>query len=402
MDLLNGIGILFYIFPFLLAGALVNLIQLLLVLRRFSSFAILRILLGYVLLSIWVVLSVVVVILHEENIIMLQTSAPYVTLLFIMTIQTLILANYPLTPRPFRLTNFALAFGWILFGLALAQLVFPQATFVVPKTVNGAYSPKVHPLFIILSAFRGAIFLYLLLGTALRIALNNDKNPLVSISGFLTALVGFILVFAPNLIQNTTISLYLYLFGRFMIITGITIFLEKIRKDPVNQLGAILGINLFFQKQFVQFALFGYGAKGVQVMFHSKFPFYSNEDEKYENILSLGMAGITALGRGEEYIEGSAILPIISPFQMTGLVMTAWINDPQQTDPRLMGRTYLALIVLIDRQFDFLFRNRKHWERQFKKFLEKQKSLARIFPENTMMFTKKTLIEAAITLPRYP
>lgn len=185
-----------------------------------------------------------------------------------------------------------------------------------------------------------------------------------------------------------------------MVILAAILFFESIRKNPIHQLGAILGINLFFLQQHVHLALYGYGDRGVQILHTAGFHFYPQEDERYVKILSLGMASLTALGRGEEYIEGSAIIPIMDPLPMTGVVLTGWIEDPQQMDPRLDGKTYLALLVLLDRQFDFLFRNRQNWEIEFRNFLQSKNVLQDISEQNILDFTKKTLIMAALTFPR--
>ncbi len=403
MVLLNEPQILAYFFFLLLAVALLNAGQLLLILRKLPAFATLRILLGYFSLSLWVVTTVGIVLLHDAGIIMLSKSAPYAIILYILTIQLLIHANYPLTPRPIRFVNAALALGWIALGMIISQLFFPNVTFVIPHATNGAYAPIVHPAFIVISAFRGVVFLFLIFSTIKRIASNdNEPKPIVEFAGIFLGIFGFIALFTPNLVQSSnSLALFLYFLARLMILGGITFFLERIRRNPLEQLGAILGVNLFFKENLAHLALYGYGDQGVKVLFHSSFPFYQNEDERYANVLSLGMAGITALGRGEEYIEGSAIIPIINPFQMTGLVLTAWINDPYQPDPRLQKKTYLALLIILNRQFDFLFRNRKIWEKEFRKFIDAKNDLSKINPEMVFHFAKQTLILSAIFIPRY-
>lgn len=212
---MNAIGFLTYILPGIAALALFNGFQLIGILRKFPSLAVARILIGYFFLTLWVTSTIAVVVLEEKGIVMLEKSAPYVMLFFILTIQMLIYANYPITPKLSTFVQIALGLGWVAAGMMLAQMIFPEAVFVAPVALNGVYTPRAHISMVIISAFRGTIFLYLLLQTAKRTLMGQENSTILfPYAGLITGFMGFVLFFVPRFVPNPDFALAIYVASR--------------------------------------------------------------------------------------------------------------------------------------------------------------------------------------------
>ncbi len=78
--------------------------------------------------------------------------------------------------------------------------------------------------------------------------------------------------------------------------------------------------------------------------------------------MNLGLTGMVLLGRGDDYLEGSIVLPCDKEGKMTCIGISFWARDFNQKDRRFGNRTYHLLLISVKRKYEPLFLDRQIWE----------------------------------------
>ncbi len=348
--------------------------------------------LGYYLVACW---SFVAIIRGELPRDIAKIMPVLLVLLFLFSTQFIILSIRPLNKMN-ALVEFFLILGWVAMGILVAQLIDPEVQLVIVSS-NYYFATLVPELMFILF-IRGIFILYLIFLAIHRFRIDGTKK-----RGLLWVRIGAVLTLASFLsiplhmmvadfVTNEANAL-IFFASRLMISIGVLLFFIGLMKNKKEIIGAMQGINTDFIKKQVPIALFSYGISGIEVKNFHGFDFIEEDDELFIFLLTLGTAAITVLGRGEEYIEGSAIIPIGKEEELTAIVFTKWICDKKQQDPRFNGKSFLALLIAVERKLEWLVSDRKLWEQCFECFMEKFVDISEITMDHILEFAKEGMIE---------
>lgn len=148
--------------------------------------------------------------------------------------------------------------------------------------------------------------------------------------------------------------------GTGLIFLAITTYFHLATKDPENVFNIRSQYKFLVKRGGFSYALFKYDVIGPKLEFYNGFDFLQNDKE--EQLLRLGITGMVLLGRGDEYIEGSVIIPLDLEIGFSCLGVSFWANDSTQEDERFEKQSFHLLLLAVNRSFEEIFEKRQRWE----------------------------------------
>ncbi len=285
-------------------------------------------------------------------------------------------------------------------GLATAQMVFPSVRFAWTEESSDLPGIFYHPLYLAGTIAYGLLIIFILLHTDLTIDERfSTPNPAVQLSRIL-GITGTFLVFGQSLFRLVTLDvafhITIYAIGRFILVFGVTLFLYAIYDEPREILAISRGItNAFFRDQ-VSIALFGFRGGGPEIIQFKGFGFFNNQNRFEQNLLTLGLAGLVVLARGDEYLEGSTLIPVIEDKEYTGFSICGWVKDKNQPDERFDGKNYIAVLIVVERNYEWLFQNRQEWEEAFLTKFHQLEDFSALKFDELIEFVKELMMTSAM------
>ncbi len=370
------------------------------VMLRMRRWVTIRLVIGFFLIAAWAYLTILYGIFYSA----IGEFRPQVVaslfLLFLVSTQLLIIGNRPLDFRFHVHIQVILDSGWIAAGMAIAQIAFPSIHVISTSFRGGVPILFLHPIVSLLIVPRGLLLFYLVVQNNILVLMDTRDGwtRFKVISMGIMGIGGFSLVFSQSLIPDAPIDIYtsIYIVSRFFILFAIALLFVELWNDERTVLPALRGVTNVFLGERIHFALYGFGDRGPELIFDSGFSFLREEDHRYIRLISVGLTSLTSLGRGDEYIEGSTILPVVEDKEYTGLALNGWIDDPTQNDPRFEGRTYISLLIVVERSHDWIFSDRKRWENSFFSFLKNTGTLQNLTIERCSQYVRDQIVESII------
>lgn len=388
----------------LLLGVLMVMVatfQFVVTLIRLGLQVVAKTILGYYLIVLWAFFSIVSAsLLHPSQRLWATIS---LTAIFLLSTQFVIIANRPQESIYDRPTEFMLTLGWLGLGMLLAQAVTSKAIVVSLLEINGFVYSTLHPILLYIVAVRG-LFIFVLLGrTASKMAFDEriqNSRPFIvfgGVSGVFAFAAIFLHILLARVITSVDLNSLIFTVLRIMVILAVVSVFFGIMFDMRYIMAGLRGVTGDFLRDKVNFAVYTFNERGPEILFSYGFSTdHQDEDEAFINLLSIGMAGLALLGRGEEYVEGSAILPIAKDKVLDALVINKWVSDSSQQSVRMKKRTYLSFIIGVEPRYLWLIENRSVWENRFETLLQPVEDIQDLTPEMFHQFISDMMVDISI------
>lgn len=200
----------------------------------------------------------------------------------------------------------------------------------------------------------------------------------IYLSGAILAISGFLLFAIEGVMDYFEYNLYLkialFISSRLLALTGVMLLLLTGAIDPRCVFSLSRVIQNLTEKKEISFSMIRFELEGPAIVTHYGFNFVDDENQREDYVFKLSLMSMTTLGAGQEYIEGSAIIPMLYDQRYTGLIISSWIKDEKQNDIRYEGRSYIVLTVVIPKNLEWMLYKRVSWEKGFDSFIKKIKN----------------------------
>ncbi len=351
---------------------------------------------GYFLISIWsfAALTVATFIPPEERVIPIIL----VVILFIISTQQIIIANSFIKGDTGFIVRLMLALGLIGLGLLFAQGIYPTISFVSIVESEGFYYSKIQSVLLLILTARG-LFLFYLFGFVITKIFTDwrirSSRPFLYAAASL-GIVSFTIIFVHfllvPLIDNLMINTLIFVSVRLLVILAIVLLNIGVLMNTRYVLATLRGISETFFSNILKFAIYTYDLHGPQVRFSHGFENgHSDEDIVFIRLLTLGMAGLSILGRGDDHVEGSAIIPVVDGESQEGLIVSKWVGNGDT-------KTFLSILIVVDPQRLWLIQDRSIWEFALNNYLESAKDISEVDFEELFTFIKELMVDISINL----
>ena len=377
--------------------SLTCILQILILLLTLDYRVVFKTILGYLLICIWSVAALTVALFTSPQTRLIPIL--FVVGLFIIATQHIIYSNIYLKDGPDSFSKLVLVLGWVAIGLLITQLLFPEAIFVSITESHGFYYSKVNSILFPILTIRGLFVFYLIGNTIREVAFDErtrSSRPfliLAAVMGILSFTVIFLHFSFANLIHDLKLNNFLFIIARLMVIVAVLILNIGIMKNGRYLIASLNGISGTFFEQKFKIAVYSFNAHGTVIQFSKGFDStHPDKESAFINLLTLGMAGLSILGRGEDHIEGSAIIPISNGQKSDALIISKWV--PSTTTDQSM--TYLSILIAVHPKYSWLIKNRFIWEFAIHSFLSSIESLSNLNYEDFIAFTKELLVDIVI------
>ncbi len=202
------------------------------------------------------------------------------------------------------------------------------------------------------------------------------------------SIIGSLLFF---IVSSIWLGMYPILFGNFTVSIAIAIYLYSVNQNPENKFSLKTQFKFIERKGSLGMALFSYQPIGPKLELETGFDFLGENKEKL--LMNLGLTSMVLLGRGEDYIEGSVILPVDPKGKITCLGVSFWVKDANQADKRFNDQTYYLVLISVKRNFDQIFENRSYWEKRIQEKIKPLIERKEFNPEIAKEFIETTIKE---------
>lgn len=362
-----------------------------------------RTILGFQLAAIWMILTLINNLsgdpFVEENLRTPQTAA-LLTEGIILAGILLIHSSARYHQKHASIGRTVSLLGWFLLGAFFGQVIDPSTNFAYPVDLREFHGYTFHPVFLSLLIIWGVGIIYLLTTVEEIEEGGHTRTPLraAKIVG-----LGGLMIVVTQPIQNlmdfgSEFRAMIFIIGRLAVLLGIIFYFITIWEDPLETYPPTRSVKNLFRREQVSFALFVFEATGPEIAFHRGFGFFGEGDRKMSRLGSLGIAAMVVLGRGDEYIEQSAIFPVKADEDQVAIAMGKWIADGTQKDQRMNGKSYINLVLTVPEPASWLFNQRTFLEKRFHEFVERKGRRSNLTADDCKAFIRESLQEVALRI----
>ncbi len=366
--------------------------------RKIRGSSIFQTLLGYVLVSVWMFLSI----LNDRVSFWLVNSTPQgISFLTALLVLAAMLVTNSIR-RGFKgvhpLRRVILYGGWFFLGMFFVQVIVPVNVIII-ETQNGVPVQLLPEVLFLLFSWAIFVLAYLLKTDLKDIGRNMSTiNPRILHVGQLLGFFGMVLIILQPLVLQIAPSLalsYFFLEGnRLMVQLAIILFFYILWDDPSQALEIGRLIRELYESEKIGLALFGFEETGP-VLWFSK-GFCSSKEQEIASLYSLGVSVMVILGQDNEYVEGSVLIPLASG-QDVALAVGGWVRDDQQGDPRMGGRSFVVGLIILPKLLSWIFDDRERIEVAFRQLLVSVRDRAELTPSLFFETMRSELLEIAIS-----
>jgi hypothetical protein len=337
------------------------------------------------LVVVWLYSSYLYSFIDKENV--YGTFSAPIFLTTIMLAASLNLSTYTIVPRfsyfpQFKkITNYL---GLVIVGLVVSQYFSPlNIKLIWTENAGYVFAIKTNYIFLSLLVVWSTLTLVLLHRSTFssqprKFFWKNRKVKYFYNLGVTLLIGGFLMIVTEmiyvNLDYDHNLHVIFFICGRILPLVGLNLILlaGKIDKKCISSISRV--IYHLSENKLISISLNLLDHDGPKVIFHEGFSFIKDKTEIEDSIFKLALVSMTALGIGQEYVEGSAIIPIPFNQNYTGIILTKWIEDEQQIETRFGGRSFIALLIVLPKNIEWLLYKRSIWEKGFEQMTNKVKS----------------------------
>ncbi|MCY3411145.1 MAG: hypothetical protein INQ03_05850 [Candidatus Heimdallarchaeota archaeon] len=313
----------------------------------------------------------------------------------------------PLQDKEKRLENILITYSWVLFGLLMAQLVTLEYNIItvdpLSLSIIPIYSRGFKIAFIIWGFLLVAFTSLLELKNGYHLNYLPGSAPKIYASGAILLSFGLTIILmqgALNPFKGVYGELWLFYVSRHLIFCGIILLKYATVWDPYALLPITRAVNHLVYTEQISIALISFESMGPAPLYAKGFHFLEDDEiEHLEFLIKMGAIGTSALGMGDQYIEGSAVIPVPNQPNLTALFLSSFVKDKSQTDPRFEGQNYVVLLLIVPSEVRWIIDKRQVLSEKYIKRIRTVEDLRSEF--NSVQFieyVRKGLLELAISV----
>ncbi|MDH5403221.1 MAG: hypothetical protein OEZ01_10695 [Candidatus Heimdallarchaeota archaeon] len=386
---------------------LISLILIYIISKKSKNIKLLQIMLGFDLLIIWSIVSILDIMIDHSHIITHNQIAAFISILIVTASLVILKSREDMFKDTLinKYLYFSIMYGGVfLSGFLAAQIVFPSILIIQIHDIN--YNPitKYNLVFGSIFIIWGIIAMIYFVLTEIKIRpkyqyFDDLLSKRLYISAGTLLISSVIMYFIQPLIlinSNTTTNIFIYyVINRTLLSISVIIIYLSIIKNPENVFYVNRIIRYAFDNNKISLSLVGINTTGPYPIHIQGFDFVE-KDKKDQYVQNLGIIAMTTLGMGTSYIEGSAIIPIPSQEQLVGVLFSSWVADVSQDDNRLKNKNYIILIVLVPKSLENILIRKDEMVSEFIKFSRNVNDLNDIQIHELSDFVQNQFIKLAI------
>ncbi|MCY3411146.1 MAG: hypothetical protein INQ03_05855 [Candidatus Heimdallarchaeota archaeon] len=306
-----------------------------------------------------------------------------------------------------RIENVLIIYSWILFGLLIAQVVTNELNLISLDPRSLSMIPIYSKIFLIAFAIWGimvVIFTFLMeLKEGYHLNYLPGSIPKIFVAGSGLLLLGMITILFQsvyNPFKGETTEIWIFFISMHLNLVGIIMVNSAVIWDPYALLPITRAVNHLLHTEQISISLISFERLGPAPLYSKGFHFVDSENNDLDQFLiKLGAIGTSALGMGDQYIEGSAVVPVPNQPNLTALFLSSFVKDKLQPDPRFNGQNYIVLLIIVPSEVRWIIDKREILSERFIQRARKVKDLREEFePERFVELVKRGLLELAISV----
>lgn len=294
--------------------------------------------------------------------------------------------------------------GSIIMGLILVPVIYPSITYVKVTKIDGLIpKSELDKPMLIFGSIWGLITLIIIRTTGPNLA-DWKKSTLgekIYITGKISLILGA-LIFIVGFFLTSFTLLYsiLFIINRMVVLISVNLIFYALLVEPERTFSFSRALIKMIEDEEISVISTHLTDIGTEILHFMGLKFVEEKEDKIFLIENISILGLTLQGTGikKKLNQASAIITVPGTEKYATLILTEWI-DTERIQEQSQSLSYICLLIIIPKDFEYLLLNRKYWEASFDDFVKNIDTISD-YPgeEKIIEFVKDRFIHIALNL----